>query len=211
MGELETELNDVYSRPLDPTASDPRRQMPFDDIKQRFSFLRKLLAAEIESQPETTDELEEINQKFTQIEADFDTWNNSKGCIFDNPIDTLEICDDCTQAILHHDNEDNDGAVGLGSEAHKDFSAQQSPSPEKLLKMDERGIGERKVRKRGKYWKGLGLLKKDRRERGERKRMKKVEYWKAFGRGMIVGALIIWLMMEFYLSTENAAFLLPPT
>ncbi|KAL8490885.1 hypothetical protein ACS0TY_022766 [Phlomoides rotata] len=182
--DLETELTDVYRRPLDPI--DPRRQMPFDDIKQRFSFLRKLIAAEIESQPETSDEL---SQKFAQLEAEFDNWNDSKSCVLDNPdIDALEIC---SQAILEED----------------DFSDQQSAV--KVLKMDERARREGKMRKRGKYWK---LLKKQRRERGERKRRENGgKDWEAFGRGMIVGGLIIWLMMNFSSSLQAGAFFLTPT
>ncbi|KAL0400899.1 UNVERIFIED_CONTAM: hypothetical protein Slati_4119800 [Sesamum latifolium] len=99
--ELESELTDVFRRPLDTTTSDPRRQLPFDDIENRFAFLDNLLAAEVASQPQTSGQLLEVGQRLTGLKDEFRDWNKYRTGAFSNLEDTQSVCSDCTQALLN--------------------------------------------------------------------------------------------------------------
>ncbi|KAI3458291.1 hypothetical protein Pfo_014954 [Paulownia fortunei] len=125
--ELESELIDVFRLPLDPTASDPRHKMSFDDIEQRFILLNKILSLEVASQPQTSDQLHEVGQRLAGLMAAFRDWKVSRTCAFNNHEDALSICSDCTQALLYDDFRESGSLI---SEADN-FSGEKSP--EKFL------------------------------------------------------------------------------
>ncbi|KAL7146528.1 hypothetical protein ABFS83_06G047200 [Erythranthe nasuta] len=130
--ELESELTDVFRLSLDPTASDPRNQMSFDDLNQRLRFLSHLIAAEAASQPpENADQLRVHRQKIDALKAAFFYWNESRARALQNSDDTSSICSDFTQtpppSLVH------DGVRGLGFPISEAEVTSGENSPEKLL------------------------------------------------------------------------------
>ncbi|KAI3471049.1 hypothetical protein Pfo_027712 [Paulownia fortunei] len=184
--ELEFELADVFRLPphLQPG---PRHRFFFDDVEQRFIFLKNLLSAEVASRPQNTDQLHEIGEKLTGLEAAFRGWDKYRTSALNIYLDdTLSVCSDCTQTLLNDDVEAN--AV-LGSDSPvvvaESFDGQESP--EKWL--DENVKKEESGRIWGKFGKYCGV----------------------FGGGMIIGAIC---MIKFSSSSDfiqYEAFLLPPT
>lgn len=184
--ELESELADVFRLPLD---SNHSHQTPFDDIKQRLSFLSKLLSAEVESQPQTSEQLQEIGQRLTELKDAFCDWNESRTCDFNNHDDTLSICSDCNQALLYDD------VVESGSPTREaeDFSSEKPP--EKFLDSMEKDENEEAAEEEERVWSKMG------------------KYCGVFGCGMIAGAICV--VVKLFSSSDHLieyeAFLLPPT
>ncbi|KAL7107330.1 hypothetical protein ACP275_06G047400 [Erythranthe tilingii] len=130
--ELESELTDVFRLSLDPTDSDPRNQISFDDLNQRLCFLSRLVAAEAASQPpENAEQFRVLLQRIDAQKAAFLYWNESRARAQQNSDDTSSICSDFTQtpppSLVH------DGVRGLGFPISEAEIISGEKSPEKLL------------------------------------------------------------------------------
>ncbi|KAL9163530.1 hypothetical protein ABFS82_06G046500 [Erythranthe guttata] len=134
--ELESELTDVFRLSLDPTASDPRNHMSFDDLNQRLRFLSHLISAETASQPpENAEQLRVHRQKLDALKDAFLYWNESRARALQNSDDTSSICSDFTQTPpppVH------DGVRGLGFPISEAEVTSGENSREKLLNSVEK-------------------------------------------------------------------------
>ncbi|KAK4385114.1 hypothetical protein Sango_2635400 [Sesamum angolense] len=190
--ELESELTDVFRLPLDTTISDPRRQLSFEDVENRFSFLDNLLAAEVASQPQTSGQLREVGQRLTGLKDEFRYWNKYRTGAFSNLEDTPSVCSDCTQALL------NDAVAESGPPNSQEEKVPGEKSPEKFFG----GMG-----------KGEDVKIEAAAEEEEVRMWGKVgNYCGVFGCGMITGAIC---MVELVSYLDHLmwyeAFQLPPT
>ncbi|KAL0304131.1 UNVERIFIED_CONTAM: hypothetical protein Sradi_6281200 [Sesamum radiatum] len=181
--ELESELTDVFRHPLDTTTSDPRRQLPFDDIENRFTFLDNLLAAEVASQPQTSGQLREVGQRLTVLKDEFRDWNKYRTGTFSNLEDTPSVCSDCTHALL------NDAVAESGSPISQAEKVPGEKSPGK-----DENVAALAAAEEGRMWGKVG------------------NYCGVFGCGMIAGGICMVELLS-YLDhlMRYEAFRLPPT
>ncbi|PIA44340.1 hypothetical protein AQUCO_01700145v1 [Aquilegia coerulea] len=100
--ELESELNDVVNLPTETTS----HQLLSENINQKFSFLRNLLAAEIESHPSKPHHLHHMDQRLTELETEFHEWDNFRTFSPTNHIDTASTCS-CTESCLNDDGDED--------------------------------------------------------------------------------------------------------
>ncbi|KAG8381500.1 hypothetical protein BUALT_Bualt06G0128300 [Buddleja alternifolia] len=193
--ELESELFDVFRFPLDPTTSDPRYQMSFDDIKQRFSFLNSLLAAEVASQPENSDQFHEIESRLAALKTAFRDWNAYRSnCASNNLDDSRSVCSDCTETLR---NDDVRGQSESPVSKPENFSGESSPEKfsDCVDVKDEDVKKEAAATAAGRIW---GRI---------------VKYSGVFGCGMIFGAICVVKLFSSssdYLIQYEVSFL-PPT
>ncbi|KAL2227205.1 UNVERIFIED_CONTAM: hypothetical protein Sindi_2079200 [Sesamum indicum] len=188
--ELESELTDVFRRPLDTTISDPRRQLSFDDVENRFAFLDNLLAAEVASQPQTSGQLREVGQRLTVLKDEFRDWNKYRTGAFGNLEDTPSVCSDCTQALL------NDAVAESGSpisQAESPVKCFGSVGKDENVKIEAAAMAAAAAAE-GRMWGKVG------------------NYCGVFGCGMIAGAVCMVELLS-YLDQlmQYEAFRLPPT
>ncbi|KAK9103163.1 hypothetical protein Sjap_020417 [Stephania japonica] len=72
--ELDSRISKVANLPLETF----RHDLEAESIKNRFVFLKTLLSTEIESNPHMQEDLQRITQKASELEKDFQEWDNSR-------------------------------------------------------------------------------------------------------------------------------------
>ncbi|KAK4431629.1 hypothetical protein Salat_0925000 [Sesamum alatum] len=186
--ELESELTDVFRHPLD---SDPRRQMPFDDVENRFAFLDNLLAAEVASQPQTSGQLREVGQRLTGLKDEFRDWNKYRTGAFSNLEDTPSVCSDCTQALLQDAVAESGSPISQAEKVQSPEKFTNSVGKDENVEIEAAAEAEEEE---GRMWGKVG------------------NYCGVFGCGMVAGAIC---MVEFLSYLDHlmryGAFRLPPT
>lgn len=168
--ELKAELIYVFSIPEE---KNPYHQLLSEEIEQRFLFLKKLLSAEIASNPSKPHHLQHIAQRLNELETAFREWGDDHrrtSADVNNFDDSASICS-CDESCRNDDGEAYDNNIndpvtvpdldsrgeGLSfSEGLVDVNVEEQDSEKKIEADDDEGGKTTKQDKGSSY--GGGIL-----------------------------------------------------
>ncbi|KAJ7949571.1 putative Transmembrane protein [Quillaja saponaria] len=135
--ELESALNDALLLPSETQC----HHIVSEGIKQRFIFIKNLLAAEIGSHPSKPQYLQHIVKRLDKLEKAFEEWDSFRTLAFDQ-IENASTCS-CTDSCFNDDGEAFDEMGSPNFEDPEKFSQGFVGDSTALLEFDSDLVKER--------------------------------------------------------------------